>query len=67
MVSRHTPWAPRLFALLTVAYVIWPIDLIPDIAPVLGWVDDVGLASLSVAWLLKKVAEATEEEIRPRP
>jgi uncharacterized membrane protein YkvA (DUF1232 family) len=40
----------KLFVLATVAYVIMPIDLIPDV-PLVGWLDDLGFASLAVAWL----------------
>jgi uncharacterized membrane protein YkvA (DUF1232 family) len=29
-----------LFALFAVAYILSPIDLIPDWIPVLGWIDD---------------------------
>ncbi len=67
LAAKKTPWAPKLFALLTVAYLVWPVDLIPDVVPLFGWLDDVGIASFSVAWLLKKVSEATEDELRPRP
>ncbi len=53
---RHpdTPWAPKVVALLVLAYALSPIDLIPDFIPVLGQLDDVVLVPLGVAlavWL----------------
>jgi len=58
--SRRTPLAPKLLSLLAVAYVVWPVDLIPDVAPLLGWLDDAGVVSLAMAWVFKKVAEMDE-------
>jgi uncharacterized membrane protein YkvA (DUF1232 family) len=48
---RHpdTPRAPKLVALLVLAYALSPIDLIPDFIPVLGLLDDVILVPLGIA------------------
>lgn len=35
-----TPWYAKLTAMITVGYALSPIDLIPDLIPVLGFVDD---------------------------
>ena len=34
---------------LAALYVISPIDLIPDVIPVVGWIDDLGVVMLAVA------------------
>jgi len=47
----RAPLASKLVALLAVAYVISPIDLVSDLIPVLGWLDD-GL----IAFFLLKLA-----------
>lgn len=54
---RHpdTPRAVKLAALLLLAYVISPIDIIPDTLPVLGWIDDVTLLAFGIPVLLKLV------------
>ena len=44
----------KLFVLLAVVYVVSPIDLIPDV-PIVGWLDDMGVMSLAVAWMWKVV------------
>ena len=36
----RTPWLARVVALVTVAYALSPLDLIPDVIPVLGYLDD---------------------------
>ena len=54
---RH-PAAPRwlkLGAAAIVLYVISPIDLIPDVLPFIGAVDDIVLVPLAIRWLLKRL------------
>lgn len=36
----QNPWLPKILAWIIVAYVLSPIDLIPDFIPILGYVDD---------------------------
>ncbi|WP_423776370.1 YkvA family protein [Aurantimonas coralicida] len=48
--DRRTPWAARMVAFLTAAYALSPIDLIPDVIPVLGYLDDLVIVPLGV-WL----------------
>ena len=39
---------------LAVAYVIWPVDLVPDFMfPVAGYLDDLTFVWLALRWLLK--------------
>ncbi len=52
---RH-PGSPgwlKLGAAMIVLYVFSPIDLIPDVIPVIGMVDDLVLVPLAIRWLLK--------------
>jgi uncharacterized membrane protein YkvA (DUF1232 family) len=62
---RH-PAAPgwlKLGAALIALYVISPIDLLPDVLPIVGVVDDLVLVPLAIRWLLKRlppnIAQAT--------
>jgi uncharacterized membrane protein YkvA (DUF1232 family) len=52
--DRDAPWPARLVVFLTVAYVLSPIDLIPDFIPVLGMLDELILVPLALrlAWRL---------------
>ncbi|TAK05223.1 DUF1232 domain-containing protein [Patescibacteria group bacterium] len=45
-------WKPKVFAVLAIAYLIWPADLVPDIVPLLGWFDDIGLAGVATWYLM---------------
>jgi uncharacterized membrane protein YkvA (DUF1232 family) len=56
---------------LIALYVISPIDLLPDVLPVLGIADDIVLVPLAIRWLLKRLpphlyAEMVDEVPRRR-
>lgn len=51
--TADTPIAARLIALLTAAYALSPIDLIPDFIPVLGLIDDLLIVPLGLALALR--------------
>lgn len=50
--KKETPIMAKIFAGITVAYALSPIDFIPDFIPVLGYLDDVillpGLIALTI-------------------
>jgi uncharacterized membrane protein YkvA (DUF1232 family) len=76
MRDSRTPWLARVVAALVVAYAFSPIDLIPDVVPVLGLLDDLLLLPLGI-WLAlrlipppvlakaRQTAEQREAEGRP--
>ena len=47
---RETPWPVKAMLILLLAYLASPIDLIPDIIPILGMLDDLAVAALAL-WL----------------
>ena len=55
-------WGTAAIAL----YLFSPIDLIPDVLPLVGMVDDLVLVPLAIRWLLKRLppelAQATAEQ-----
>jgi uncharacterized membrane protein YkvA (DUF1232 family) len=57
----------KLFVLGTLVYVIMPIDFIPDLAPVIGWLDDLGLASLAIFYLTRVAKEYKAASMMPQP
>lgn len=44
----RTPWYAKALALAVAAYALSPIDLIPDVVPVLGYLDDVVIVPLGI-------------------
>jgi uncharacterized membrane protein YkvA (DUF1232 family) len=54
----RTPLGVKLLAGAIVAYALSPIDLIPDFIPVLGYLDEVILLPLAIAFALKLLPEA---------
>ena len=62
--DKKTPWYAKVFAALTVAYALSPIDLIPDFIPVLGYLDDLLILPLLVACTVKCIPAAVFESYR---
>ena len=56
----------KAFVFLAVAYGVMPLDLVPDIAPVGGWLDDIGVVALAFGHLAK-VASRYRELPAPGP
>ena len=38
----------KLMPILAFLYVVCPIDIIPDVIPVAGWIDDIGAAVIGL-------------------
>jgi len=52
-----TPLPLKLAAIAALAYVISPVDLVPDL-PLIGWVDDLLVATIGVPFLLRRLPPA---------
>jgi uncharacterized membrane protein YkvA (DUF1232 family) len=69
--DTRTPASAKLTAILALLYVISPVDLIPDVLPILGWLDD----GLIAYWLFKlaqrllpaDLLAALKERVSDRP
>jgi uncharacterized membrane protein YkvA (DUF1232 family) len=54
---RH-PAAPiwlKVGTAVIVLYVLSPIDLIPDAIPIVGWIDDIVIASFAIRFMLARL------------
>jgi uncharacterized membrane protein YkvA (DUF1232 family) len=62
---RHAQ-APRwlkLGTLAIVAYVIWPVDLIPEFIPLLGLIDDAVLVPLAIRFLIDRLPPGLRAQV----
>jgi uncharacterized membrane protein YkvA (DUF1232 family) len=66
LAARHpgVPWFVKGFALLVAAYVLSPIDLIPDFIPVIGFLDEMLLLPLVVGVVVRFVDPHIMAELR---
>lgn len=64
--DRRVGLLPRLVLLAAAAYVALPADLVPDLAPILGQMDDLTLGVLAVRSFLALAPQAVVEEHRAR-
>ncbi len=62
----RVPWYARVFAACVVAYAFSPIDLIPDPIPVLGYLDDLIIVPLGIAFALKMIPPEVMAECRAK-
>ncbi len=60
----RVPWAVKAFAVLVAAYVLSPIDLIPDFIPVIGFLDELILLPLLVGVIVRFLDPAVMAELR---
>jgi uncharacterized membrane protein YkvA (DUF1232 family) len=47
-------WKRGIIAILAILYVLSPLDLIPDVIPVVGWLDDLGVLAWAARYVFKK-------------
>jgi len=62
--DSRTPWYAKLLVAGIVAYALSPIDLIPDFVPILGYLDDLILIPIGIAFAIKLIPHAVLEECR---
>ena len=66
---RHpeTPLRAKVLLLAVVAYVFLPFDLLPDLAPLIGQVDDIAVTILVISYALSRIPESVYESVGLNP
>jgi uncharacterized membrane protein YkvA (DUF1232 family) len=62
----RTPLRAKLVAGAVAAYALSPIDLIPDVIPVLGYLDDLLIVPIGIALAIRLIPPALMAEFRGR-
>ncbi len=63
--DARVPTAEKALFLAAIVYVIVPLDLLPDIFPFIGQVDDIYLVSLTLVRLINRTDESVVRELWP--
>ena len=63
--DRRVPILAKALLVATLAYVVWPVDFVPDFIPLVGEVDDLAVV-LSGLWLFVRLCppEVVRERVR---
>ncbi len=51
----RVPKLAKILAVAVVAYALSPVDLIPDVIPILGWLDDLVVVPLGIALVVRLI------------
>ncbi|WP_298846299.1 YkvA family protein [Clostridium sp.] len=63
--KRHdVPWYSKVLILLVVGYALSPIDIIPDFIPVLGYIDDLILIPIGIAFAIRLIPKDIMNDCR---
>ena len=60
----RVPWYAKTLALVTAAYALSPIDLIPDFIPIIGLLDDLVLIPLAILLCVRLIPACVMAELR---
>ena len=66
LLDRETPWYVKLILAAGLLYIIYPVDLLADTIPILGWLDDLTIGSLLVALAVRLVPEHVINRVSKR-
>ncbi len=64
--DRRTPWTAKLLIAFTLAYLLSPVDLVPDFIPVLGQLDDLLILPLLIALSIRLIPAQVMDEARTK-
>lgn len=60
----RVPWYVKLIILFLLGYFISPIDLIPDFIPVIGYIDDILIISITIYIILRLIPSDVFQDCR---
>ena len=64
--APETPFYLKAATLFTAFYLVNPFDIILDLIPFLGWIDDIILVPLMVSWIVSRLPVKARADHRER-
>ena len=58
-----TPLRVKVVLILVLAYLLCPIDIIPDFIPVLGQLDDILIVGVAAAYIARTMSKVTPNSV----
>jgi uncharacterized membrane protein YkvA (DUF1232 family) len=55
MVDEHIPWYKKTIVVAALAYFIMPVDAVPDLVPIIGYLDDFGVIAAVLGFLGREI------------
>ncbi len=73
MVDKRVPWRLKIIPIAGIVYVLSPWDFLPDLIPLLGWIDDIFILigslllflGLSPAAILRNISGQKDNQDNP--
>ncbi len=59
--SRSIARWKKVLGVLAVIYAVAPVDLIPDLIPMFGWLDDLGFLAVAFGFIARDMAKHARE------
>jgi uncharacterized membrane protein YkvA (DUF1232 family) len=68
MKDSSTAKGPKIALVVALLYVALPVDAVPDLMPIIGWLDDLGAVGIALAWLERTLrAQELKTQSPPPP
>lgn len=64
--DKNVPTRSKTMIVAALAYFIFPIDSIPDITPIIGYSDDIGVLYVTIMQLVKYVTPELLQKVKTR-
>ena len=64
LLDRKTPWYVKILLTVGLLYILVPVDFISDAIPLVGWLDDMAIASFIVALALRLVPKEVMDRVQ---
>lgn len=60
--DSRIPIGRKILVALAIIYIISPIDIIPDAAPIIGWLDDLGIGVFAVRYIFSQMDKVSSDD-----